>query len=95
MTCPLEIMIGLHYWTTPGPYAANEPSHANSPAVCEICRNFIERGLLVEGLSDRAKKYGAAYESTEALGVWVNALCDVPFPIQKWIIPDSHNGRVA
>ena len=95
MASPLEIMIGLHYWTTPTEYDRGDSEHWQSQAVQATLATFVERGLL-ERLEAR-NQYGGSYEGTEALGVWVEALCNIPMPVQKWIIPTSVVGltRVA
>lgn len=80
VSCPLEIMIALHYWTTPGPYSPECPEHANSPAVREACARMIKAGLLQFGETEQ-------YTATESTRVFVQALCAVPWPVQEWVIP--------
>jgi hypothetical protein len=87
MPSPLEIMIGLHYWTTPAEYADHDCAHQESPAVQEVLADFVARGLLRN--LDVPNQYGGTYASTEALEVWVNGICDVPFPVQKWVLPST------
>lgn len=87
MASPLEIMIALHYWTTPCEYAADDERHRTSGAVTDILESYVRAGFL-EKLPE-ANKYGGTFKSTDALGVWVDALCSIPFPVQKWVIPDS------
>jgi hypothetical protein len=36
-------------------------------------------------MEDRER--GADYTGTEALTVWVDALCAVPWPVKKWVVP--------
>lgn len=80
-------MIGLHYWTASTKYAADDPMHANSPAVKEAVEDFINAGMLKR--RDEPTEYGSEYEGTDALRVWVEALCDVRWPVQVWVVPDS------
>ena len=82
---PLEINIGLHYYMFAEKYAVADPRHANSEAVRDAKNRMIEAGLL-------QSQYGAKDNEvdmlpTPALEVWVNALCDVPWPILRWVIP--------
>lgn len=83
---PLVISIGLHYHCRAGDYGkgtGDENWHA--PAVREALAYFVQEGLLA------ASPQGceAEYYATPALRVWVDALCAVPFPVQKWVIPKS------
>jgi hypothetical protein len=83
MASPLEIKIALHYCTTPGDYSDGNGVHWSSPAVKAIIAAFVSDGLL----SNAGGRGGEMYGKTEALGVWVDAICSVPKPVQKWIIP--------
>jgi hypothetical protein len=91
MASPLKILIGLHYWTTPTPYAEHEPDHASSPAVQEAVQDFIKGGLLVE--RSVPSEYGSKYEATDALRVWVEALCNVRWPVQVWVVPTCRSAE--
>lgn len=84
MASPLEIQMALHFWTRPTAYAEHEPEHRNSGAVKNILAWYVRDGLLEK---IPANEHGETYKATDALGVWVEALCSVPFPIQKWVIP--------
>lgn len=83
---PLAITMAIHYYTTPGPYSPDDLNHANSPAVCQFHKWMCDAGLL---RPIPKNQYGALYEATEACQVYVRALSDVPFPVQKWVIPES------
>ena len=85
MASPLEIKIGLHYWTVATEYSWEDEMHRNSPATRNILGWFVRDGLLEK--LPVPTEYGATYKATEALGVWVEALCAVPFPVQQWVIP--------
>lgn len=85
MASPLDIMIGLHYWTTPTEYAADDPQHQRSSGVRERLAWMVRAGFL-ERL-EAPNQYGGSYKATEGLGVWVEALCAVPYPMQQWVIP--------
>lgn len=84
MANPLEIQMALHFWTRPTAYAEHEPEHRNSGAVKAILAWYVRDGFL-EVIP--VNEHGETYRATEALGVWVKALCAVPFPVQKWVIP--------
>ena len=88
---PLEIMIAIHYHVYPGTYSKDDLNHARSSAVKEIKERFLKLGLLKEARKEFKEKYGADYEGTEGLKVWVNALCNIPKPIMlmTWIIPET------
>jgi hypothetical protein len=87
MASPLAIAIGLHYWTTPTEYAADDENHRESPAVKEIIAEYVAAGLLVKRKTPSS--YGATYEGTEGLRVYVEALCAIWWPQQIWQIPAS------
>ena len=80
--CPLDIQVALHYWTTPGRYAAHEPEHSNSPAVQRSKKRFLNAGLFAE---DEAS--GDVVCIRESMRPWVDALCAMPFPVKRWIMP--------
>lgn len=67
-------------------YAEHEPFHRDSSAVKAIFSGYVKDGLLT---AIAPNEYGEVYKATEALGVWVAALCSVPFPVQRWIIPEQ------
>lgn len=80
---PLHIQIGIHYWVEGGQtdYAAGT-AHGNSPAVREILREMEQAGMLKE--SHGASAVCRKYEPTDGLGVWIEALTEVPFPTLQW-----------
>lgn len=86
-------MIGLHYWTTPTPYSEHDEAHRNSPAVSEAMADFVNGGLLRR--SHKPNDYGGEYEATDAMGVWVEALRNVPWPVQVWVVPTDAAKRIS
>lgn len=88
MASPLKIMIGLHYWTTSGEYDGGDTPHWESPAAQDALKDFVNGGLLRR--TDTGRR-GATYEATDALEVWVKGLCEVPWPVQKWVLPTYEN----
>lgn len=79
---PLELMIGLHYYCSPYPYAVHDQAHANSPAVNSIKDMMLGKGLLVDNGEGDAK-------AGPALKTWIEAICSVPFPVMNWVIPEG------
>lgn len=81
---PLEIDIALWYRCRPGDYGKGHGDHNyGAPAVQAVLKEFVEAGLLA--LSPAGSE--AVYYGTNALEVYVEALCAVPLPVQQWIIP--------
>ena len=79
---PLELMIALHHYGSAVPYAQNDHRHQQSPAVRRILHDFVCDGLLTYcGYSPSIE-----YEATDKLRAWVEGLCSVPMPKQKWQI---------
>lgn len=81
---PIGIKILLHYWCSPDQFRDGDFS---PPVVSELLSDFVDAGLLKGNPRD-------GYEPTEALGVYVEAVCSVPLPMQQWIIPwESMDGN--
>lgn len=85
MASPLEIKIALHYYAMPGDYDGTE---RGSGAFSEIVETFLRGGLLVT-----PGPRGATLSAGPALAIYVEALCAIPFPVQKWVIPDARPVR--
>jgi len=84
MTSPLMIEIGLHYHAFMSDYRDGD---FGAPAVKEAIAGFLRAGLLKPTPGGPR-----AYEPTEGMRVWVEALCAVPWPEQVWRIPDHVPG---
>lgn len=85
---PLHLRIALHYFhyfvsPTVSYGAGDSDAHAISPAVRNYKKELVDAGLL-EFCDD-----GIRVKTTEALSVYIEALCSVPLPVQKWVIPES------
>jgi hypothetical protein len=78
MASPLYIEIGLHYYARTTDFRNGDFS---APAVRDAVKSFVEYGMLKP-----ADGTGTKYEATEALNVWVRALCAVNWPVQRWVI---------
>ena len=89
MSTPLEISIALHYWTRPGDYGAGAPDfNIDAPAVIEQRQQMVNAGLLVQ-----VNAPGRRYDAGPALECYVTALCNLPWPVQQWVMPvNIHDG---
>lgn len=76
---PLEIRIALHYYAFVDDYRGEE----SRLKIDEICNDFVRRGLLRLATTDEHRRF----VGTDALNLYVEALCNVPFPVQRWVIP--------
>lgn len=84
MASPLKINIALWYHCRAGDYGKNShDNNFNAPAVQEALQDFVNGGLLAKS----PEGCEAEYFGTEALKVWVDGLCAVPWPVQTWAIP--------
>lgn len=83
-TTPLEISIAIHYCCRTDDYGdGNGDKNFSAPAVQEAIARFMAAGLLKEN-KGTSKPYFTA--DRDALGTYVQALCDVPLPVQKWVV---------
>lgn len=79
---PLQIKMMLHYYTSADPYAKDDPWHASSDAVS------LQRTMLVrDGLLGNA--CGTDWVVTDRGRAYVEALCNMPLPVKKWVMPDA------
>jgi hypothetical protein len=85
MATPLEICIALHYWTHTTDYGRDNGDHNFSASAVVAQRDqMVEAGLLILGTGERTVRN---YDIGPALETYVNALCSVPWPVQKWVMP--------
>lgn len=76
---PLQIRMMLHYYAI-AKYGERDHLHANSPAV------FEQRGYLIrDGLIEADETSGSGYRATDRGVAYVELLCQMPLPIQKWV----------
>lgn len=77
---PLEIEILMHYASKAGDYRDGDHS---SEAVRRCIGVFLDRGLL------ERREGNPCYRATEGTHMYVDALCEVPLPVQKltWVMP--------
>lgn len=77
ITTPFERELLTHYYVSPAPFRRED--------FAEITR-FVELGLLKR--LDSPNEYGATVTGNhEALRVYMDALGQVPFPVQRWVVP--------
>jgi len=74
----------LHYHTRGEPYARYEPDHAQSGAV-----KSQREGLMVWELLETDGGSPSGYRVTERGRAFVEAICAMPLPIKKWVMPDA------
>lgn len=87
MTTPLHLNIALHYHACISRYAEHDPPHANSIATRKYKQDLIDAGLLKDRTDPEPDRYTRDLLPTDALEIYVRALCAVPFPVQRWVIP--------
>ena len=87
MMTPLHIRIALHYYilSTTIPYAENESAHRYSSATREYTQHLVAAMASWSAWDDYAEYTG----HLKALGVYVEALCSVPWPVLRWVIPNA------
>src|SRR5690349_12535260 len=84
MSTPLEISIAVHYYTRGGDYGRGTgDNNWTAPAVQDACEAMCAWGLL-----RRSEKQGQMYEATKGMDAFMQAMCDIPWPVQQWVIPD-------
>lgn len=78
---PFEIEILLYYYWS----SVDEYPKRNAPIFKETIGRFINLGLIIATPSPHPCCY--VYSGNrEALTAYVNALCAVPLPVQKWVV---------
>lgn len=83
---PIEISIALWYYCRVGDYGRfNGDNNFDAPAVQSAIKGFVDKGLLIANPAPNE----CIYRGTDALNVYVDALCSVPLPVQRWVMPKS------
>jgi hypothetical protein len=86
-TTPLEREILTHYATTAGPYRGGSENWLETHV--QIVRRFLDLGLLISHKgADGLQRIG---QNEEALRVYMAALAAVPLPVQRWVVPSTHD----
>lgn len=85
---PLEIEMLLHYHCR-----ADEHPRLDAPAVRDALHGFLKDGILrtrtVEEMRP-AMVNGSSYTPTERGCTLVRALCAVPYPESRWVMPEPY-----
>lgn len=89
-TTPLEREILTHYYCYPTKY--KEGSENWSDPVCDAVEKLLELGLLKRIVENGNNKIIA---NKDALEVYMDALAQVPLPVQVWAIPTQITLRAA
>jgi hypothetical protein len=86
VSTPLEISIALWYYAHEGDYVTDK----TAPVVEEALARFVDAGLLKrnEPNADLPQKYFG----TDGLRVYVDMLCQMPWPVQQWVLPNGLKG---
>lgn len=79
---PLHLNILLHYYAKSEPYAVEKPNHARSEATLQYTSELVSLGLM-----ERDEIAPSGYICTPKGCVYVEALLNLPLPIQKWEMP--------
>jgi hypothetical protein len=90
MATPLEIDIALWYCTRAGDYGAQTGDYNFlAPGVQDAFQRMVDAGLLKKHVPN--SDLPQHFHNTEGLLVYVEALCAIPWPEQRWVVPDvSH-----
>lgn len=86
MTTPLEISIALWYYCRVGDYGKGTGDfNFDAPAVQETLQRFVDAGLLKK--HEPNNDLPQFFHNTDGLRVYVEALCAVSWPEQRWVMP--------
>ena len=72
---PFDVEILLHYYGS-----STEHRNADSPAGISALSDFVQKGLIIK------RANGTHYGNMDALKPYVDALCAIPLPKQKWTV---------
>lgn len=82
MVSPLYINIAIWYHTRPVDYEHNG-SDIWPEVVMSCVKDMVQKDILAR-MSDNP---GTHYAMTDRGHAWVGFICDVPFPVAKWVLP--------
>lgn len=80
---PFEIDILMHYCCSPEDHSVVS---SNPPIWRETLARFVSEGLLE--IPDNPSEYSATYKATDRCRAYIKGLCNVPLPVQKWVMPE-------
>lgn len=75
---PNDIEVLLHCHVCPNPHPRK-----GAPAVDEAIDMLLRRGMITHSVG------GEYYTTTEGGRMLVDALCNTPFPIKAWVMPEK------
>lgn len=75
---PSDIEVLLHCHCMPGPHPRSD-----APAVMDALDTFLKAGLI----EPRDDSRGGGFGTTDGGVMLVKALCDVQFPVRRWVMP--------
>jgi hypothetical protein len=83
---PLKIAMLLHFHACVDKFAPEETR--TSPAYVQFVRELLRDGLIERPDAAAREPYpGWAYRTTPKGDALVNAICAVPNPVERWLIP--------
>jgi hypothetical protein len=74
---PYEIQLLIHCHTIA--YPAHDWPCAETPLLHETLTHFKMNGLIDD-----------QYKTTERGALHINTLCETPWPVQKWVVPERN-----
>ncbi|HLL28513.1 MAG TPA: hypothetical protein VKT73_12795 [Xanthobacteraceae bacterium] len=83
MPTPLKIEIGMFYRITEGGDKDYRDGDLKLPAVRDAINEFVALGLL-----KKTPDVTRLYQPTAGMTMWINALCEVPYPERHWVMPE-------
>ncbi len=86
MPTPLMIAMALHYRmnTVEDFRGVADPTLS---AVADAIDTFKAAGLLKENVEFKPGR--PRFVATEGMVVWINAMCRIPFPERRWLMPEA------
>ena len=78
---PIHIDIAIHYRMKSGDFP-----YLGSTVAIQAIEDLFRRGLLERTTLSES---GRSYQPTEGLGLWIDWLCETPFPVHRWSRPDQ------
>jgi hypothetical protein len=89
---PIGIHIMLHYYACVDDFREGD---LTAPAVCDLIDAFTSEGMLEANEPPRHPGYPTKYRITERGEAYVKALCSVPYPINRWVMPDGYEALLS
>lgn len=84
---PLHLLILIHYYISFEEYSKHDLNHANSITTMNYTHELVIHGVLAK--RDEIHLLGSRYEITDKGRFFINYILNLPFPIQKWEMPNE------